>query len=126
MKDIIQTGTSLGIVKSETVKKALEGHSLGKLWPHAREVLAKRWKGADPTPLDNVEGVIKEFDGADPNGQVFRYDYAKGGMRHSANRVPENISLANLRRTMAEVSTFLECTASALEDDLETLRDGAR
>jgi hypothetical protein len=121
MKDIISTGVGMHFFNRNDVSDAMEGHNLAKLWNHAKKLLIDRWPSADQTPLRAVEAVVNECHQADPNGQVFRYDTDKHGRRHRHETLPEDISLAELRKTMDGVFNFLDATASELQDNLSDM-----
>jgi hypothetical protein len=124
MKDLIYTGVGLQFFKAEEVEEALGGHNLAKLWNHAKKLLVHRWPTGEKEPLQAVEAVVNEFHRADPNGQVFRYDTDKDGKRHAHATLPDHISLAQLRATMDGAFSFLDATASGLEQSLGDLLQG--
>jgi hypothetical protein len=121
MKDIISTGVGMHFFNRDDVADAMEGHSLAKLWTHAKKLLIDRWPSADQTPLKAVEAVINECHQADPTGQVFRYDADKHGRPHRHESLPVDISLTEMRKTMDGVFSFLDATASELENNLSDM-----
>lgn len=124
MKDIIVTGVGMNFFNADEVAEALNGHSLARLWNHARKLLVDRWPTADQTPLKAVEAIVNEYHQADPSGQVFRYDADKNGKRYVHEKLPDHISIVELRATMDGAFSFLDATASELEQNLLDLIEG--
>ena len=101
-------GLDLVSVKDKTLIK----HNLHKLWNKARKAITARWPN-DPCNLDTVEKIILEFHRVDPTGQGLRFAKDTKGKPHRL-KLPECISLSNLKRVMMEdIETFFNgCNAS--------------
>lgn len=69
---------------------------------------------------------MNEFHQADPSGQTFRYDSDKNGRRHRHEKLPDHISLAELRKTMDGTFSFLDGTAYELSQNLSDMMDNMR
>lgn len=119
LKSIIKIGVGLDFFKKEEVEEDLKWHNLARLWTHAKKLLLHRWATSDPDPLKGTESVINDLHQSDPNGQVFRYAADKDGKPHKYEKLPEHISVAELKKTMDGVFNFLEATWSGLEDTLQ-------
>ncbi len=110
-----------GRPKTETEKGrhgVLQGHNLANLWNFTHKFLRAKFRDEDQTPERATEAVILELHQADPNGQVFRYERDNDGKRHEHETVSEFVDLDNLRRTMDNVCSFLDCCQSMLIDEL--------
>ena len=121
LKAIIKVGIGLEFFKKEDVEDDLKWHNLAKLWNHAKKLLLQRWSTADPAPLYATESVINDLHQSDPNGQTFRYESDKDGKPHKYEKLPDQIGVAQLKKTMDGVFNFLEGSCSGLQEDLQAL-----
>lgn len=118
LKDLIRVGICLRFFQPDDMEWTSKAHGLAQLWTPVRRLLINEWPDEDPTPLLATEAVIHELHEADPTGQVFRYDRDTEGDPHRHEKLPEFVSLGNLRSTFDNVYAFLECCESCLRDNL--------
>lgn len=88
-------------------KRPWYGHCIMKLWGIARPVLISEWPTADPTPLENTESLLKEFDQIDSSGQSLRYLETKAG-EDTMDAFPEVIRLDILKDAVGEAYALLD------------------
>ncbi len=85
-----------------------------------KKLLQDGWPGADPGPLQGVEAVVNQFHEADPSGQVFRYERDKHTLKqHRYEKLPEYISLINLRKAMDAVYSLLDGCEGMMRDAMD-------
>lgn len=123
LKDILRLGVEVGFFTEAIVADAVAGHRLASLWNLAKKLLDHRWPGANPGPLKAVEAILNELHGADPNGQVFRYDTSTSGRRHRNEKLPTSVSLSGMRKTMDRAYTFLTTQTMVLRQDIWTMEE---
>ena len=121
LKELIQIGVALRVLSRKEVEEALGNHNLAKLWTKGRKPIDDCWPNGDQTPLKAVESVINEFHQADRTGQAFRYETDKDGRFHRHPELPEYISIANLKKTMDAVYTFLDACYDGLSEAYDTM-----
>ncbi|MDB5344234.1 MAG: hypothetical protein JWP89_2611 [Schlesneria sp.] len=121
LKAIIRVGIGLEFFKKEDVAKDLERHNLANLWNHAKKLLLDHWSEDDPGPVHATDSIINELHESDPDGQKFRYESAKGGKLNKYEKLPDRISVINLKKTMDGVFHFLGATCAGLEEHLQTV-----
>jgi hypothetical protein len=121
LKNILEFALKLGMVERAEADRVVNEHDLAKLWTNVKRVITKRWKDADPTPVSAVEAIINEIHQLDPNSQVFRYASDRSGRLNRYKRLPDLISVGNLRQTMDGVYTFLDCVLTDFIESLEAM-----
>jgi hypothetical protein len=90
-------------------------HSLPELWLRCRRVIEFFDRNLRPADLETfraVEGQIAEFDAVDPGSDAFRFAHDTKGrpIKLGLNEV----DLANLRKVVASLLSFLECVGCHL------------
>jgi hypothetical protein len=123
LKDLIRVGIQTNFFLQKDVAWTFKAHGLAQLWTPVKRLLLDGWPDADPSPILAVEAVIAELHQADPNGQTFRYESDAEGDLHRHERLPEFISLTNLRSTIDNVYTFLDCSEGCLRENLDRWND---
>jgi hypothetical protein len=94
-----------GLLQAED-EKITRDHGLLNLWNRARPRIERAFPNDDRTPLDRIEGVIKEIDALDSDSMRFRYPVTlKGepaikGIRYInpvefASKIDETIEILN-------------------------------
>ncbi len=76
LKNIIDLGRQLVQVRESGYDTT---HSLGRLWPVARDLIQKVWEGDRPSEFDLIESIISDFEKFDPYSQAFRYPITRNG-----------------------------------------------
>lgn len=120
LKEVVRYGISLEILtKDDELKKLLRSHALLRLWNKAKLVLEAVWPTGPKDELQVVEGHIGQFNQVDPKGEVFRYLDGKGNFK----KLPDHISIRNLREIMEGVGNFFDGSTDGLADCLQNLQD---
>jgi hypothetical protein len=92
-----------------------KSHILGELWAHCKSIMQEtlsRTRVEDIPEVRALEGLINEFQGADMRSYSFRYPTDTNG---NLVEFPfESIDLANLKRVMEGIYTFLDCNKEVL------------
>lgn len=122
LKDMIRLGRDQGFFRSQAVGKILGKHELFPLWESVRRLLEHEWKGAPSDPLDGIERVVRQFDRADPDGQNLRYELDRDEKPNRYERIPKQVSLKKLRRTMAATFGLLETCQAIYRGDMSDMR----
>lgn len=119
MKHIIRLGLDLGLISSsENIDQVLTSHKLASLWHHARQVIVACWKDGHSPSLSGASAIIQKFHEADSSGQGFRYTKDANGESTLA-KLPESVSLIQLRDTSEALFNLLDGCISGLENALE-------
>lgn len=122
MKEIVRLGVSLQILEEPEVRKILKSHDLLALWGQTRRTLITFWANSDPTPVNAVESVMRQFHQIDGNGQAFRYSTDKEGETFLAD-APRVISLSEMRKVMDGIHSFFDGCQAGLGEAVSNMRD---
>jgi hypothetical protein len=97
-------------------------HNLRILWPKCRSILERVWPAdsrdqQSTNGLEAIEACIMELDAMDRSATIFRYPFDLS--RNVTLAGDGTVCVLNLRRVVNRVSTFLECSLSAISDYLD-------
>lgn len=112
LKRLIRTMNSECLCNYDEV--VLGKHNLGHLWNIIKQAIVASGLDEDAGQIVIVDGIIRQFDQFDTNGQAFRYPSGKKGERHLA-LLPKSIDLANLQRSVRIVADYIEQVHIALD-----------
>ena len=114
LKDVVLLGVTVGNFALEDVKEILGGHELCPLWTKVRVFFEKNYPEDKQYPL--IEAVVQEFHQVDRDGQTLRYDRQKDLKKRRYDKLPQYISVTNLRTTMDAVYNHLDFAYAGVLD----------
>ena len=114
LKDVVLLGVKVGDFVLPDVEELLGGHELCPLWTKARLFLSKYYPEDKQLPF--IEAIIQEFHQVDRDGQTLRYDRQKNLKKRRYDKLPQYISVTNLRTTMDAVYHHLDLAYAGVLD----------
>jgi hypothetical protein len=121
LKQIIQEGYYL-LDKDDRFPKH---HNILELWEQAKGIACELNKGADRTPLNAVDHVVRELASISPNAEGYRYPFAKNGTRLISG--PAHLNLAVLKDAMEKACSFIDAVemqiGAYIESEEEMMQD---
>ena len=118
LKDILRLAVRLRMIGKDVIEKVSFSHSLDALWQRTRPVLVAHWPEGPKEPLEGVDAIIRRLHTADSSGQSFRYTKDRKGSSN-IKRLPDSVSLTQLRDTCSAISNFFSGCAAQFENLLE-------
>lgn len=122
LKDVVLLGVTVGNFALEDVKEILGGHELCPLWTKVRVFFEKNYPEDKQYPF--IEAVVQEFHQVDRDGQTLRYDRQKDLKKRRYDKLPQYISVTNLRTTMDAVYNHLDFAYAGVLDWWDAGQDG--
>jgi hypothetical protein len=124
LKDLVMLGVRCGDLAFADVEETLGAHELCPLWTKARLFLSKHYPEDKQLPI--IEAIIQEFHQVDRDGQTLRYDRQKDLRKRGYEKLPQYISVTNLRTTMDAVYSHLDSAYGGVLDWWDAGQEAAR
>lgn len=114
LKDLVLLGIKCGDFQLDAVQEVLGEHELCPLWTKVRRFLLKHYPEDKQLPF--IEAIIQEFHQVDKDGQTLRFDRQKDLKKRHYDKLPQYISVTNLRKTMDAVYHHLDSAYAGVLD----------
>lgn len=104
LKSLVETISESGSIEMPNLAKS---HNLATLWNLIKPELINRWPSGNVKILNNVEGLLNDFQKIDKSGQSLRYHKTKEG-KGVTEKLPRIIRLELMKDAFSEIYNLLE------------------